>query len=93
MIAEQNGCRLLAARVHDGDHVHVFVSAPPKVAIPVMVRLFKCIFAKVLFEEFAEIKVQLWGGSLWSEAVLLGLLVMLLAQRLKNTSTESDPTK
>jgi putative transposase len=67
MIAEQNGCRLLAARVHDGDHVHVFVSAPPKVAIPVMVRLFKCIFAKVLFEEFAEIKVQLWGGSLWSE--------------------------
>jgi len=30
---------------------------------------------------------------LWSEAVLLGLLVMLLAQRLKNTSTESDPTK
>ena len=28
MIAEQNGCRLLAVRVHDGDHVHVFVSAP-----------------------------------------------------------------
>jgi len=67
MIAEQNGCRLLAARVHNGDHVHVFVSAPPKVAILVMVRLFKCISAKVLFEEFAEIKVQLWGGSLWSE--------------------------
>ena len=67
MIAEQNGCRLLAARVHDDGHVHVFVSAPPKVAIPVIVRLFKCIFAKVLFEEFAEIKVQLWGGSLWSE--------------------------
>ena len=66
-IADQNGCRLLAARVHDGDHVHVFVSASPKVAIPVMVRLFKCISAKVLFEEFAEIKVQLWGGHLWSE--------------------------
>jgi len=50
MIAEQNGCRLLAARVHYGDHVNVFVSAPPKVAIPVMVRLFKCISVKVLFD-------------------------------------------
>jgi putative transposase len=66
-IAEQNGCRLLAARVHDGDHVHVFVSAPHRVAIPEMVRVLKCISAKVLFEEFAEIKVQLWGGHLWSE--------------------------
>jgi putative transposase len=66
-IAGQNGCRLLAARVHDGDHVHVFVSAPPNVSIPSMVRVFKCISAKVLFEEFAEIKSQLWGGHLWSE--------------------------
>jgi putative transposase len=67
MIAEQNGCRLLADRVHDGDHVHVFVSAPPRVPIPEMVRVFKCISAKVLFEEFAQIKLQLWGGHLWSE--------------------------
>ncbi len=66
-IAEQNGCRLLAARVHDGDHVHVFVSAPPKVSIPEMVRVFKCISAMVLFVEFSEIKSQLWGGHLWSE--------------------------
>jgi putative transposase len=66
-IAEQNGCRLLAARVHDGDHLHVFVSAPPKVSIPEMVRVFKCISAKVLFVEFPEIKSQLWGGHLWSE--------------------------
>ena len=66
-IADQNGCRLLAARVHDGDHVHVFVSALPKVSIPVMVQVFKCVSAKVLFVEFPEIKSQLWGGHLWSE--------------------------
>ena len=66
-IAEQNGCRLLAARVHDGDHLHVFVCAPSKVSIPEMVRVFKCISAKVLFVEFPEIKSQLWGGHLWSE--------------------------
>jgi len=67
MIAENHGFKLLAARVHDGDHVHVFVSAPPSVSIPEVVRVFKCVSAKLLFEEFPEIKKQLWSGHLWSE--------------------------
>ena len=66
-VADQSGCQLLAARVHDGDYVHVFVSAPPKVSIPGLMRVFKCMSAKVLFEEFPEVKRQLWGGHLWSE--------------------------
>ena len=71
MIAEQSGFQLLAAKVHDSDHVHLFVSAPPKVCIPKMVRVFKCVSAKLLFEEFPEIKEQLWGGHLWSEGYAL----------------------
>ena len=66
-IADQSGCRLLAARVHDGDHVHVFVSARPKVSIFEVVRVFNCISAKVLFVEFPEIESQFWGGHLWLE--------------------------
>jgi putative transposase len=64
MVAYEHGYRLLSARVHDGDHVHVFVSAPPKVSIHEMVRVFKCVSARVLFEEFPGIKVRLWGGHL-----------------------------
>ena len=67
MIADEHGYRLLAARVHDGDHVHVFVSAPPKVSISEIVRVFKCVSARVLFEEFPIIKLRLWGGHLWSD--------------------------
>ena len=67
MIADRSDYQLLTARVHDGDHVHLFVSAPPKVSIPEMVRVFKCVSAKLLFIEFPEIKKQLWGGHLWSE--------------------------
>ena len=66
-IADQSGFQLLAVRVHHGDHVHVFVSAPPRVCIPEMVRVLKCVSAKALFEEFSQIKLQLWGGHLWSE--------------------------
>jgi REP element-mobilizing transposase RayT len=90
-IADQNGCCLLAARVHEGDHVHVFVSAPPKVYVPDLVRVFKCISAMVLFVEFSDIKLQLWGGICGLRGMLLGLLAMLLVRRLKNTSTESKP--
>jgi putative transposase len=67
MVADQHGWQLMADRVHDGDHVHVFVSAPPKASIPELVRVFKCVSAKMLFVEFAQIKLQLWGGHLWSE--------------------------
>ena len=67
MIAVNHGFQLLAARIHHGDHVHVFVSVPPKVGIPEMVRVFKCVSAKVLFVAFPEIKSSLWGGHLWSE--------------------------
>jgi len=34
MIAENHGYLLLTARVHHSDHVHVFVSAKPKICIP-----------------------------------------------------------
>jgi putative transposase len=66
-IANQSGFQLLTARVHDGDHLHVFVSASSKVCIPEIVRVFKCNSAKVLFDEFPQLKLRLWGGHLWSE--------------------------
>ena len=66
-IANQSGFQLLAARVYHGDHVHVSVSAPPKVCLPEMVRVLKCNSAKLLFEEFPMLKEKLWGGLLWSE--------------------------
>jgi len=59
MIAESHGCRLFAARVHDGDHVHLFVSAKPKISIPELVGVLKCNSAKALLEEFSTISLQL----------------------------------
>jgi putative transposase len=67
MIAERHGWQLLAARVHNGDHVHVFVSAPPRFCVPELVRVLKCVSARLLFDEFPQIRLQLWGRHLWSE--------------------------
>jgi putative transposase len=35
--------------------------------MPEMVGVLKCNSARLLFEEFAEIRLQLWGGHWWSE--------------------------
>jgi len=76
MIAENHGYVLLTARVHDGDHVHVFVSAKPKVCIPDIVCVLKSNSARLLFLEFPQIKLHLWGGHLWSEGYATVLLAL-----------------
>ena len=66
-IAIKHGFQLLAAKIHHGDHVHEFASARPKICIPEMVRVLKFVSAQLLFVEFPDLKLQLWGGHLWSE--------------------------
>jgi putative transposase len=83
MIADDHGLRLLAARVHDGDHVHVFFSAPPKVSIPEMLRVFKCVFVKVVFEAFPGIKLRLWGGYLWLDGYAVRTAGVVTSEKIE----------
>jgi len=49
------------------DHVHVFLSAPPKYSISKIVGILKSISASKIFQEFPEAKKELWGGEFWSD--------------------------
>ena len=48
------------------DHVHLFLSAPPRYSPARVVQIIKSISAKMVFKQFPEVKKQLWGGELWS---------------------------
>ena len=48
------------------DHVHLFLSAPPRYSPAGIVQIIKSISAKRVFKQFPEVKKQLWGGELWS---------------------------
>ena len=50
------------------DHVHCFVSAPPKLSITAIVKYLKGITGRKLFERFPEIRNQLWKGELWNHS-------------------------
>ena len=49
------------------DHVHLFVSFPPRYSISNVVGKLKSISASVIFREFPEVKRQLWGGEFWED--------------------------
>jgi putative transposase len=49
------------------DHVHIFLSAPPKYGPSKIVEIMKSQSAKVIFKEFSQLKKQLWGGEFWSD--------------------------
>jgi putative transposase len=49
------------------DHIHLFVSFPPRYSIGKIVGMFKSISASVVFREFPEVKQQLWKGEFWGD--------------------------
>jgi len=49
------------------DHVHIFLSFPPRYSISKVVGILKSISASVVFQEHPEVKKQLWGGEFWED--------------------------
>ncbi len=72
-IADQYGFEVLAQEVMP-DHVHVFVTAPPKLAPAEIVRLLKGVTSRRLKQGFAAIRRQYWGpkATLWAEGYYVG---------------------
>lgn len=65
-IAADKGFTIVAAKVGEGDHIHVFVSAPPKFSITVLMLWLKGITGRHILMRFPEIKERLWKGHLWN---------------------------
>ena len=66
MIAVEKGFSVAECKVGDNDHVHCFVSAPPKLSVTQIVKYLKGISGNSLLKEFPEIRKSLWKGQLWN---------------------------
>ena len=51
----------------DTNHIHLLVSFTPKHSGSAVVRIFKSITAKQLFQKFPALRKELWGGEFWSD--------------------------
>ena len=49
------------------EHVHIFLSFPPRYSISRVVGMLKSISASVIVKEYPEVKQELWGGEFWED--------------------------
>ena len=70
-IAKEKGVTLVSQEIMP-DHVHLFIIMHPKFAPANIVKIFKGITAKKLFEMHPEIKNQLCNGHLWNPSYYVG---------------------
>ena len=57
----------------EGDHVHLLVNYPPKVALSRFVGSLKGVSSRYIRESnYPEIKKKLWGKALWSPSYFAG---------------------
>ena len=65
-IAEEYGYEIMEMEVSE-DHVHIFLSFPPRYSIGEVVRALKSISARELFKHYPSLKQRLWRGELWED--------------------------
>lgn len=47
------------------DHVHLTLSAPPRIAPARAIQILKSLSTRLLFKEFSWLRKQYWGGQIW----------------------------
>lgn len=67
-IADEKGFTVHLFESGGMDHLHCFVSAPPKISISYIVKMLKGITGRKLFAQFPEIRQKLWKGELWNHS-------------------------
>ncbi len=65
-IGVEKGFTVVDCKVGENDHVHCFVSAPPKISVTQIVKYLKGISGNILLKEFPEIRTMLWKEQLWN---------------------------
>jgi len=72
-IAERYGFDIISLAT-DGNHIHVFISAPPRYSPSQIVNILKSISARQIFQQFPKVKKRLWGGEFWGDGYYVGTI-------------------
>lgn len=72
------------------DHIHLFVTIPPAIAVANVVKILKGTTARRLFLKFPALKKQLWGGHLWSPSYYVGTAGNVSAETIRRYIERSE---
>jgi putative transposase len=81
-VCRERGWRVISKQIQP-DHIHLFVSIPPAIAVADAVKVLKGVSARHLFQRFPALKKRLWGGHLWSPSYYVGTAGTLSATTIQ----------
>lgn len=58
-IGQKKGFEVVECKVGENDHVHCFISAPPKLSVTQIVKYLKGISGNIILKEFPELRNEL----------------------------------
>jgi len=82
-IGQEKGFTVVMFECSEGDHIHCFITAPPKLSITNIVKYLKGISGRKLFEQFPEIKQKLWKGQLWNHSYYVETIGSVSEENIK----------
>ena len=93
----EKGFNIAEIEVGNKDHVHVFVSAIPKISISYIAKMMKGISGRLLLKEYPEISKELWNGELWNPSYYVETIGSVseeaIRQYIQNQEKETNYSK
>jgi putative transposase len=88
-ICAERGWPVIAKEVQP-DHIHLFVSIPPALAVADAVKVLKGTTARWLFQRFPALRKRLSGGHLWSPSYYVGTAGTVSAETIRRYIERSE---
>ena len=66
------------------DHVHMFVSIPPRLTISKLVQYLKGTTSRIMMTEFKALQKQYWGQHIWARGYFCGTVGAVDKETIEN---------
>ena len=82
-VSSKEGFRIYELQIAP-DHVHIFLGIRPDHSVSLAVRELKCNTAKVLLNEFPELRRMYWSGHFWSRGKFYRSIGQVTAETIQH---------
>lgn len=87
-IAKELGCEIIALHV-ELDHIHLFISCPPRYAPSYLANYFKGKSARKILQRFPELKTEAGRGKLWTRSYFVATAGNVSSETIKRYIEEA----
>ena len=90
IVGKEKGFEIAEIEVGTQDHVHVFVSAIPKISISYIAKMMKGISGRLLLKEYPELSKKLYNGELWNPSYYVETIGSISEEAIRKYIQEQE---